>query len=235
MTTKARVVAELKQRADAEKAAFYPSFFKTGKGEYGEGDVFLGVTVPHQRRVARAFRDLPQREIAKLLSDRRHECRLTGLLILVEQYERGDEQARAKAAQFYLDKLDRVNNWDLVDLTAHKILGPHLEDTDRSLLDELAASDHLWRQRVAIIATFHYIRQDDFRDTKRIARALINHPHDLIHKAVGWMLREMGKRDRAELERFLKPRYKKMPRTMLRYAIERLPEGLRKKYLAGKV
>ena len=233
--TKAKVVASLKENADPEKAAFYPRFFKTGQGEYGEGDRFLGVTVPHQRRVARKFRELPLKEIAKLLDDRRHECRLTGLLILVEQYERGDDTARAKVAQFYLDKLDRVNNWDLVDLSAHKILGPHLEHSNRKLLDELAATDHLWRQRVAIISTFHYIRQDDFRDTKRIAQSLINHEHDLIHKAVGWMLREMGKRDRGELERFLQRRYKKMPRTMLRYAIEKFPERQRKKYLEGKV
>lgn len=233
--TKTKVVAALKEHADPEKAAFFPRFFKTGKGEYGEGDVFLGVTVPHQRRVARQFRELSRREIAKLLDDRRHECRLTGLLILVEQFERGNEPARAVAAEFYLDRLDRVNNWDLVDLTAHKILGPYLENRDRSLLDELAASGHLWRQRVAMIATYYYIKQDDFRDTKRLARALLNHEHDLIHKAVGWMLREMGKRDRAELERFLRRRYKKMPRTMLRYAIEKLPEQRRQQYLTGKV
>lgn len=233
--TKAKVVAALKSEADPEKAEFLPRFFKTGKGEYGEGDRFLGVTVPKQRRIARQFRKLPEKETAKLLADPRHECRLTALLILVDQYQRGDEDSRERIAQFYLDHLDRVNNWDLVDSSAHKILGPHLENGDRGLLDELAASDHLWKQRVAIIATFHFINQDDFQDAKRIARTLLDHEHDLIHKAVGWMLREMGKRDRQELEAFLKSRYKKMPRTMLRYAIEKLPETQRKRYLAGTV
>lgn len=233
--TKAKVVAALKAEIDPEKAEFYPRFFKTGKGEYGEGDRFLGVTVPKQRRIARQFRDLPRKEVAKLLADRHHECRLTALLILVEQYQRGDAATQQDIAEFYLDNLDRVNNWDLVDSSAHKILGPHLENRERSLLDELATSDDLWKQRVAIIATLHFIGQNDFRDTKRIARTLLDHEHDLIHKAVGWMLREMGKRDRKELETFLKPRYKKMPRTMLRYAIEKLPETQRKKYLTGKV
>lgn len=233
--TKAQVVAALKAEADPEKAAFLPRFFKTGKGEYGEGDRFLGVTVPKQRRIARQFRELPEKEVAKLLADRRHECRLTALLIMVEQFQRGDEAIQERIAQFYLDNLDQVNNWDLVDSSAHKILGPYLENRDRGLLDELAAADHLWKQRVAIITTCYFIVQDDFRDVKRIARTLLNHEHDLIHKAVGWMLREMGKRDRKELETFLKSRYKKMPRTMLRYAIEKLPETQRKKYLAGKV
>ncbi len=233
--TKAKVVAALKEQADPEKAAFYPSFFKTGKGEYGEGDKFIGVTVPKQRKIAKKFRELPGGEVLKLLEDRRHECRLTALLILVEQYERGDETTQSEIAEFYLEHLDQVNNWDLVDSSAHKILGPHLQKRNRKLLDELVDSGHLWRQRVAMIATLHFIKQEDFRDTKRIALVLLDHEHDLIHKAVGWMLREMGNRDRSELEKFLRPRYKKMPRTMLRYAIEKLPEPLRKKYLAGEV
>ena len=232
---KAKVVAALKAEADPEKAAFYPSFFKTGKGEYGEGDRFIGVTVPKQRRIAKQFRELSRGEVKKLLYDRRHECRQTALLILVEQYERGDEQTRREIAEFYLENLDQVNNWDLVDCSAHKILGPHLQQGNRKLLDELVATEHLWRQRVAIIATLHFIKQEEFRDTKRIAKALLDHEHDLVHKAVGWMLREMGNRDRSELEKFLRPRYKKMPRTMLRYSIEKLPQTLRKKYLEGKI
>lgn len=233
--TKAKVLSALQAEADPEKAAFYPSFFKTGKGEYGEGDKFIGVTVPKQRRIAKKFRELSRGEIAKLLKDRRHECRLTALLILVEQYQRADAPTQSKIAEFYLQNLDYVNNWDLVDSSAHKILGPHLQGGNRQLLYKLVDSGHLWRQRVAIIATLHYIKQDDFRDTKKISLALLQHEHDLIHKAVGWMLREMGKRDRSELEKFLRPRYQKMPRTMLRYAIEKLPATLRKKYLAGTV
>ena len=233
--TKSEVVAALKEEADPEKAAFYPTFFKTGKGEYGEGDRFMGVTVPKQRRIAKKFRELPRGEVKKLLYDRRHECRQTALLILVEQYERGDDDVKDEVAACYLDHLDQVNNWDLVDCSAHKILGPHLQTGSRKLLDELVDSGHLWRQRVAMIATLHYIKQDDFRDTKRIAKLLLDHEHDLILKAVGWMLREMGNRDRSELEQFLRPRYKTMPRTMLRYAIEKLPETLRKKYLRGTV
>ena len=229
---KSQVVKELKSHIDPEKAAFYPRFFKTAKGEYGEGDVFLGVTVPNQRRVARQFRELPETEIVKLLDDRKHECRLTALFIMVEQYQRGDEAVRAHLADLYLRKLDRVNNWDLVDSSAHKILGPHLEHRDRGVLYGLAAIDHLWSQRVAVIATLHFIKQDDFEDTLRLAELLRDHPHDLMHKAIGWMLREIGKRDQRTLEQFLDEHCDRMPRTMLRYAIERQPESRRKHYLA---
>ncbi len=233
--TKAKVLAALREAADAEKAAFYPRFFKAEKGGYAEGDKFLGVVVPEQRKIARRFRELPRKEVEKLLDSPWHECRLTGLLILVEQYQRGDDAEQEAGAEFYLRKLDRVNNWDLVDASAHKILGPHLEDRDRSLLYELAGSGHLWRERAAVIATLHFIKQGEFEDTLRLADLLLQHEHDLIHKAVGWMVREVGKQDLAKMEGFLKPRYQRMPRTMLRYAIEKLPEAKRKRYLAGKV
>ena len=191
--------------------------------------------MPAQRTIAKQFRDLPLGEVGKLLDDAVHECRLTGLFILVDQFRRANETQRDTIADFYLGKMDRVNNWDLVDSSADKILGAYLDDKDRSVLDELAATEHLWRQRIAIIATHHFIKQRDFKDTLRISKTLLHHEHDLIHKAVGWMLREVGNRDQPTLERFLHTRYKKMPRTMLRYAIERFPEELRQAYLRGEV
>ena len=225
----------LKELADPEKAAFLPSFFRTGPGEYGEGDRFLGVVVPNQRRVARRARGIPLDQIRRLLADPFHECRLTALYILVDRYARGDAEERARIVQLYLSSLDRVNNWDLVDSSAHKILGAHLKDGDRSLLYELADSGELWRQRIAIIATHDYIRDGDFTDTLALADRLLDHDHDLIHKAVGWMIREVGNRDREAMEAFLAPRYGRMPRTMLRYAIEKLPEDRRQAYLKGTV
>jgi 3-methyladenine DNA glycosylase AlkD len=235
MATQVTVKAALKRHANPAKVSAHERFFRTGKGEYGEGDRFIAVSVPNQRTIAKQFKDLSLGEIAKLLDDKIHECRLTALLILCEQFPRADTDGRQKIADLYIEKMDRVNNWDLVDTSAYKLLGAHLEDKDRSLLDELADSDDLWRQRIAIVATYHFIKQGDFLDTLRIARTLVHHEHDLIHKAVGWMLREVGNRDQAALERFLKGRYHKMPRTMLRYAIERLPEALRKRYLRGEV
>lgn len=235
MSTKAKVKAALREVANPAGAAIKERFYKSGKGEYGEGDKFICVTVPDQRKIARQFRELHLREVGKLLDDALHECRLTALFIMVDQFRRGDEPQREAIVEVYFEKMDRVNNWDLVDSSADKILGAHLEHKDRSVLDELAAADHLWRQRIAIVATYHFIRQEDFKDTLRISRTLLNHEHDLIHKAVGWMLREVGNRDRPTLERFLRRRYKKMPRTMLRYAIERFPEELRQAYLRGEV
>ena len=234
MRTKVGVKAALKTLADPERAAFSPRFFKAGKGEYAEGDRFFGVTVPNQRKLARQFRDLPLHEVGKLLDDPIHECRLTGLLILTEQFRRADEAERQGIVDLYFEKMHRVNNWDLVDSSADKLLGAHLADKDRSALDELARSGDLWRQRIAMIATFHFIKQDEFVDALRIARSLLKHDHDLIQKAVGWMLREIGKRDKAVLEGFLAGRYRRMPRTMLRYAIERFPEAQRQRYLKGE-
>ena len=229
------VEATLAGLRDPKKADFYPRFFRTGKGEYGEGDRFVGVVVTNQRKIARRFRALILSELAKLLHSPMHEHRLTALFTLVDQFQRADAAGRRRVAEFYLEHLDRVNNWDLVDASAHKILGPHLRERDRGLLDELAGSGHLWRQRIAIIATYAYIRAGDFGDTLRIADKLITHNHDLTHKAVGWMLREVGKRDLTILEEFLGPRYRRMPRRMLRYAIEKLEPARRKSYLTGKV
>lgn len=230
------VIADLQALADAEKRAFFPRFFKTGPGQYGEGDEFLGVTVPHIRAVVKIHRGLPLSEVETLLQSPVHECRLAALLLLVDRYARGDEAVRAETARFYLKHLDHVNNWDLVDSSADKILGAWLDETgDTARLDILAASEHLWRQRVAMIATFYFIRKGEFSHTFRIADILLQHEHDLMHKAVGWMLREVGKRDQRAEEAFLLKRYKTMPRTMLRYAIEKFEEGKRKRYLRGEV
>ena len=233
--TARQVRKALKLTAQPEKAAFFPRFFKTGKGEYGEGDRFLGVVVPDVRKVARKYRDLPASEIVALLADPMHECRLAGLLVLVDRYEKGDERQQKATVELYLDVIDGVNNWDLVDATAHKILGPWLEHRDRRLLYDFARSNHLWRQRIAVIACLHFIRASDFDDFAAICDLLLNHKHDLIHKAVGWMLREAGKRDEDWLREFLRPRYAQMPRTMLRYAIEKLDPPVRKAYLTGSI
>lgn len=173
--------------------------------------------------------------LARSAHDRQeiHECRLTALLILAEQFHRANNDQRERIARLYYEKMDRVNNWDLVDASTDKILGAFLQDKDRSVLDELAASDGLWQQRISIIATYHFIKHNEFQDALRIARTLLDHEHDLIHKAVGWMFREIGKRDKQTLEKFLRRHYKRMPRTMLRYAIERFPEEKRQRYLRG--
>ena len=232
-----KIKSELSQYIDREKAAFFPKFFKALPGGYGEGDRFMGVTVPNQRKVAKKYcRSISREELERLLQDPVHECRSTALFVMVYKYEYSKSEVEKEAiVQGYLDNLPYVNNWDLVDSSAYKILGPHLENKDRALLYTLAASENLWEQRVAVITTLHFIRQNDFHDILLIAELLINHSHDLIHKAVGWMLREVGKRNvLMELE-FLNKHYKRMSRTMLRYAIEKLEPGLRKKYLRGEV
>lgn len=233
MTTAAKVKAALREKINPEKAEFLPRFFKTGPGEYGEGDKFLGVVVPDQRKVAREFKDLPLLQIEKLLDDPIHECRLTGLLILVDQFKKAKDNAvRNSLCDFYLSKLDRVNNWDLVDSSSRDILGAWLHDKkDRRVLDKLAKSDDLWRQRVAMVSTYWFIKRGDFDDTLRLAEKFLTHQHDLMHKAVGWMLREVGNMDEAVLTGFLDRHATKMPRTMLRYAIEKLPEPKRKAYM----
>jgi len=188
--------------------------------------MFLGVVVPEQRKVAKRFRDLTLTQIRSLLKDRYHECRLTGLLILVLKFERASEGEREEIVAFYLEHLDHVNNWDLVDSSADKILGRWLLDKDRDILYTLADSDHLWRQRVSMIATYAFIKERDFSDTIALAEKLRDHPHDLIHKAVAWVLREIGNRDLKVGGAFLKEHATRMPRTMLRYAIEKFPEAL---------
>jgi 3-methyladenine DNA glycosylase AlkD len=199
-------------------------FFKCGPGEYGEGDTFIGVTVPAQRTIARQFRDLPLAETDDLLTSPIHEERLTALFILVDQFNRGDDRVRGRIFRLYMQRLRFINNWDLVDTSAAPIVGGRLADKPRTLLDRLARSPHLWSRRVAMIATFHFIHRGEHRDAIRIAGILVNDEHDLIHKAVGWMLREVDKRaSPAALTAFLTRHAATMPRTMLRYAIERLP------------
>lgn len=221
--------------ADKEKAKVLQGFFKTGPGQYGEGDVFLGITVPALRRLARECGDTSVAEAARLLHSSIHEERLLALLLLVRMYEEGDDRMKGRIYKLYLKSTRYVNNWDLVDLSAPNIVGNHLLDRNRRTLYALAKSRDLWKRRIAIMATFALIKQNDHADALKISGLLLNDDHDLIHKAVGWMLREVGKRSLAAEERFLKQNYKNMPRTMLRYAIERFPEGKRKRYLSGKI
>lgn len=225
------VLAELKALGNSMKAAHAQRFFKTGSGEYGEGDKFLGIRVPDQRKVARAHNALPLKEVKKLLTSEWHEARLTALLILVEQYQKGDDRTREAIYNLYLENTAHVNNWDLVDSSARFIVGPHVSRGKRGILDKLAASDSLWERRIAMISTYHYIHKGDFEDAFRIAEILLNDDQDLIQKAVGWMLREIGNRNRDAEEAFLQKHCHTMPRTMLRYAIEKFPEVLRKNYL----
>lgn len=224
----------LRGYAEPSLAKELTRFFKCGPGEYGEGDVFHGVTVPNTRRVAREFKDLPLGEVEKLIRSRFHEERLLGLLILVGQFKRADGAGRTTRFEIYLAHVTWINGWDLVDVSAEHVVGGHLADKDRHLLDELAGSEHLWSRRIAIMATFHFIRRGEYEDTLRVARRLLKDPHDLIHKATGWMLREVGNRDREVEEGFLRVHYRGMPRTMLRYAIEAFPEPLRQAYLKGE-
>ena len=232
--TAAAVRAELRRHADPARAVKVAGYFKCGPGEYGEGDVFIGVTVPSLRKVVRAFRDLPLAEVDALLRSRIHEERLTALLIMVDQFHR-DEAMRGRIYRLYMRRLAHINNWDLVDLSAGQIVGAWLEDKPRGELDRLARSKHLWSRRVAMLATSRYISQGDARDAIRIATILVDDTHDLIHKAVGWMLREVGKRASQDaLDLFLEQHAATMPRTMLRYAIERLPARQRAAWMARK-
>ncbi|MFC1598057.1 DNA alkylation repair protein [Patescibacteria group bacterium] len=222
---------EMKALGDSERAKNALWFFKTGKGEYGEGDKFLGITVPLQRKVAKKYRDLPLVEVEKLLQSPIHEHRLTALFILVDQFNKADEAGKARIYKLYLKNTKYINNWDLVDSSAHFIVGGYLLDRPRDVLYKMARSRDLWKKRIAVLATFMFIREDDFKDALRISEILLQDEHDLIHKAVGWMLREVGNRDQATEEKFLKKHHKKMPRTMLRYAIEKFDEKKRQAYL----
>lgn len=227
----AAVKAALATRADPAKAVVLRRFFKTGPGEYGAGDEFLGVTVPAQRLVAREFDRLPHAAVLELLQSAIHEHRLTALLIWVRQFERGDEARRREIHETYLGQTRWVNNWDLVDTSAPTIVGTWLATRSRRTLDRLAASANLWERRIAMLATFAFIRAGELAATFVLADRLLADPEDLMHKAVGWMLREAGKRDRAALEEFLATRAGRMPRTMLRYAIERFPPTARRRWL----
>ncbi len=231
MTDAARALcAELDAAGDPERARHLQRFFRTGPGEYGEGDRFLGLRVPQVRDIVRRHGGLPLADLAGVLQSPWHEHRQAALFALVDRYRRAAEE-RETVVRFYLDHLDAVNSWDLVDGSAPQLLGEHLLSRGRAVLYELARSGHLWRQRVAVVATFRFIRAGQFDDTLRLAELLRDHPHDLIHKAVGWMLREVGKRDQAVEERFLDRHAARMPRTMLRYAIERFDPERRRHYL----
>ena len=219
--------------SNPEKARVLQGFFKTGVGEYGEGDIFLGITVPQSRKIAKQFAHIELKDVKKHLQSKMHEERLVALLILVEKYKKSDD--KKEIVDFYLSNTKHVNNWDLVDLTADKILGDYLFDKNKNIIYELSKSNNLWERRIAIVSTFNFIKQRKFDETLRLAEMLLHDKHDLIHKACGWMLREVGKKDEKVLRDFLNKNYKHMPRTMLRYAIERFPENERKKYLGGAV
>jgi 3-methyladenine DNA glycosylase AlkD len=221
----------LRDFADRDRAVFVQGYFKTGSGQYGEGDQFLGITVPDLRKVAREFRSLSLKDLRALLQSKWHDERGLALVILVDQYERGDEKLRSAIYKLYMASTDRINNWDLVDASAPQIVGGHLEHRRRAPLYRLVKSKSVWERRIAILATYHFIRRGEFDDTLKLAEKLLGDKHDLIHKAAGWMLREVGKRDRPLLEKFLRKNAAKMPRTMLRYAIERFPPALRRKFL----
>lgn len=221
-----------------EKAEFFPKFFKTGKGEYGEGDVFIGVTVPDQRSVAKEFYNkISLEELGELLSSKIHEHRLTALLILVYKFEKTkDKIGQKQIIDFYLKHTKHINNWDLVDTSCYKILGRYcFENQDSKILEKLSDSKNMWEMRMAIVGTMHHIKKGQFELTKNFALKNLKHPHDLMHKANGWLLREMGKMNEKELLDFLKLHYKEMPRTSLRYAIEKLDEELRQDYLKGRI
>ncbi len=225
---------DLRELGDADVAQHSQRFFKTGKGEYGEGDRFLGIRVPVLRQYVRQYRDVEPAEVLKLLASEFHEQRLFALLLLVDKFQRGSDSERSWIYKQYLANTQYINNWDLVDSSADKIVGAYLQQRSRKPLYKLAKSKSLWERRIAIMATFHFIRQGDFNDTLVLCELLLQDKEDLIHKATGWMLRETGKRDIEAEKLFLDQFYKAMPRTMLRYAIERFPQADRRKYLEGR-
>lgn len=229
------IQSKLRAFASEENARTALWFFKTGPGEYGEGDQFIGVRAPDLRRLAKELKDTPIADCLQLLQSPIHEDRSLALLILVHAFTKGDAIAKQKIYEAYLQHTDYINNWDLVDISAPHIVGAYLFDQSRKPLYKLAKSNSLWERRIAIIATQHFIRQKDFDDTLQIAKLLLYDKHDLIQKAVGWMLREIGNRDFAVEEAFLQQHYNTMPRTMLRYAIEKFPEPKRQAYLKGTI
>jgi len=240
-----KIIKEIKQKSNPQKAKDLMWFFKTGKGQYGEGDIFLGITIPEQRKIAKNFSDLTFFDIQKLLNNKYHEYRMIALLILICQFLKANEKNKKQIYNFYLKNTKNINNWDLVDLTAPKIVGEYLAEfagsstkntgISKNILYKLARSKHLWEKRIAIISTYSFIKRNNFNDTLKISEILLHDEHDLIHKAVGWMLREVGKRDFQIEENFLKKHYKKMPRMMLRYAIEKFPKELYDEYLNGRI
>ncbi|UCD77265.1 MAG: DNA alkylation repair protein [Desulfobacterales bacterium] len=230
-----KITKRLKALGNKEQAAVSRRFFKTGPGEYGEGDVFLGIKVPVLRQLVKEFADLPLKEVRTLLTSRIHEERLLALLMLVRMFDRGDDSRRQAIYDLYLQNTSTVNNWDLVDSSAHYIIGPFLMNKSRAPLYRLAKSKSMWERRIAIMSTFHFIKNGEFSETLKTAEMLLTDLEDLIHKAVGWMLREVGKRHLPTEENFLKKYYCRMPRTMLRYAIEKFPKAQRQAYLKGAI
>ncbi len=225
----------LQKLGSRQGAKILQGFFKTGPGEYGEGDIFLGIRVPELRKLTKEYQDIPLKDVRQLLKAPIHEERLLALLILVCKYSKGTESDKKRIYDLYLRNTRYINNWDLVDVTAEHIVGAFLMDKNREPLYCLAESNSLWERRISIMSTFRFIKHHDFSETLKISKILISDEEDLIHKAVGWMLREIGKRHMPTEEKFLKKYYKSMPRTMLRYAIERFPESKRQKYLKGKI
>jgi len=226
-----QIIKGLSQLSDPERAKNLSRFFKTGKGQYGEGDVFWGITVPAQRKMAKRYVDLSLSDLQELLSSKIHELRLTALLILVSKYQKADDDGKNEIFSFYLKNTENISNWDLVDLSSPKIVGDYLVGKDTSILFILAKSSNLWERRIAVLSTFKFIGNNDFEDALSISELLLHDEHDLIQKAVGWALREIGKGDQEVEERFLRKFHKEMPRTMLRYAIEKFDEKERKSYL----
>jgi 3-methyladenine DNA glycosylase AlkD len=226
-----QIKRDLLQISDPNHAKRLAGFFKTGKGQYGEGDLFLGIPVPKQRRIAKKYLNLGLNDVQELLKSKIHEHRFTALVILVSKYQKATESNKHEIFSFLLQNIDRINNWDLVDLSAPRIIGDYLVDKDRSILHKLAKSNSLWERRISILATFKFIANNDFEDALKISELLLDDKHDLIHKAVGWALREIGKRDQELEEKFLNKHAAQMPRTMLRYAIEKFDEKNRKFYL----
>ena len=229
-----KIKSDIRKLADPKKAEILQRFFKTGEGEYGEGDIFLGLTVPKSRQIAKAYKNIPVSEIEELLHSKIHEERLIALILLVNQFKKGSKEDQKQIFDSYLRNTEFINNWDLVDLSAKHIIGGYLDDKKRDVLYKLASSKNVWERRIAIIATFFFINKNDFSDTVKISEKLIKDKHDLIQKAVGWVLRETGKKNKQVLENFLKKYHKAMPRTMLRYAIEKFPLEIRKSYLEGR-
>jgi 3-methyladenine DNA glycosylase AlkD len=234
MTSRAALERELKNAATPERASGAARYFKTGEGEYGAGDIFLGVTVPAMRKIALRYRDLRLDDLQRLFDSKVHEHRAAALEVLVSQYKRGDEKDRQQIFDFYLRNTKCVNNWDLVDASCRGIVGEHLRTRPRKVLDKLARSKSLWERRIAMVSTMPLVWEGETDDALRIAGLLLGDEHDLIHKAVGWLLREVGDENQAVLVGFLTEHYERVPRTALRYAIEHFPIELRKQMLRGK-
>ncbi|MDR0333579.1 MAG: DNA alkylation repair protein [Dysgonamonadaceae bacterium] len=235
MATYNEIKGQLRFLGNPERAEHSKYFFKTGKGQYAEGDKFFGCTVPETRIIAKENKNASLAELEKLLEDEMHECRLCALVILTEQFKKANEEKRGEIIDFYLAHTHRINNWDLVDTSCYKILGEWLKDKNRDILYSLADSDLLWNQRIAVVSTIAFIKQDDFKEILHFSEKFLTHKHDLMHKACGWMLREVGQRDELTLTDFLDKHAHKMPRTMLRYSLEKLSAMQRAYYMNYKL